>query len=222
MITVITGPYGAGKTEFAINFALTLKKNFKHVAIADLDVINVYFRSRERLAELKDVGIDVIGSSIIEATGSDLPAVNIAAISAMKGKTDTATIVDLAGSENGLKVIQTIKESIGVVEVLFIANCYREGSQSKDELIQTIKTYELKSGFKVTGLVNNSHLLHQTTKEDVVYGQEIISKVADELKIPIKYTQIKEQLYKDIQADNTVLLGEPVLFESLKNRQSWL
>ena len=47
-LTIVTGHYGTGKTEFSVNLALALAKEGRPVALADLDIVNPYFRSRER------------------------------------------------------------------------------------------------------------------------------------------------------------------------------
>ena len=47
-ISIITGHYGTGKTELAVNLALALAGEGCRVMLADLDIVNPYFRSRER------------------------------------------------------------------------------------------------------------------------------------------------------------------------------
>ena len=39
-IQIITGHYGSGKTEFAVNLALRLAETTENVALADLDIVN--------------------------------------------------------------------------------------------------------------------------------------------------------------------------------------
>ena len=47
-LTLVTGHYGTGKTEFSVNLALALAAEGARTALADLDIVNPYFRSRER------------------------------------------------------------------------------------------------------------------------------------------------------------------------------
>ena len=55
-VTIITGHYGSGKTEFAVNYAMQLSKTSPKVTLGDLDIVNVYFRSREKKQQLEEIG----------------------------------------------------------------------------------------------------------------------------------------------------------------------
>jgi hypothetical protein len=74
-IRVIIGHYGSGKTEFSINYAINLAKSGQKVALADLDIANPYFRSREKSEFLESHGILVL-SSYIKGSGIDLPSIS--------------------------------------------------------------------------------------------------------------------------------------------------
>ena len=54
-ITLLCGHYGSGKTNVAVNMAFELKKQYQNVAIADLDIVNPYFRSKDSEQEFKDM-----------------------------------------------------------------------------------------------------------------------------------------------------------------------
>ena len=59
-ITVITGHFGSGKTEFALNYALALKELGLDVIIIDFDIVNPYFRTKDAEQFLLNQKIDVI------------------------------------------------------------------------------------------------------------------------------------------------------------------
>ena len=46
-IYLITGHYGSGKTNFAVNLALSERKLGRTVTLVDLDIVNPYFRSAD-------------------------------------------------------------------------------------------------------------------------------------------------------------------------------
>ena len=62
-VHVFIGPFGSGKTETAINFALGERRKGKEVSLIDLDIVNPYFRSREARAILGVFGIQVFSSA---------------------------------------------------------------------------------------------------------------------------------------------------------------
>ena len=53
-IQIITGHYGSGKTEYAVNLALQLAGTGRKTALADLDIVNPYFRSYEQAGRLDE------------------------------------------------------------------------------------------------------------------------------------------------------------------------
>jgi hypothetical protein len=73
-INIFCGGFGAGKTEVAVNFSLRMREQGRRVSIADLDIVNLYFRSREVRKELQSQGIEVIvpGGALANA---DLPII---------------------------------------------------------------------------------------------------------------------------------------------------
>ncbi|MBR4420596.1 MAG: P-loop NTPase, partial [Clostridia bacterium] len=61
-ITIISGHFGSGKTNVAVNLALELKKTKQDVAILDIDIVNPYFRTKDSMNELIENGIRLICS----------------------------------------------------------------------------------------------------------------------------------------------------------------
>ena len=58
-VTLFAGHYGSGKTNIAVNYALALKKAGTDVVIADLDIVNPYFRTKdsaEALEKVREIG----------------------------------------------------------------------------------------------------------------------------------------------------------------------
>ena len=187
-IRIITGYYGSGKTEFAVNYAFQLAKYAKRPAIADLDIVNVYFRSREKTKELEDAGIEVISSSVVE-DNCDMPALSSKITVPFLDKSYDY-VMDLGGSEVGAKVLGRFGDTIDKSEVDFfmVVNIYRPETGSVDEIIHQIELLERMSGFKVTGFVNNSNLIHETKIEDIMAGDEYLRQVRDRTGITTRYT----------------------------------
>ena len=216
---VITGEYGAGKTEFSINLALTIRKqSFKPIYIADLDVINPYFRSREREAILKEKDIHLTGYSVANNSDQDIPAISYGFIQRMN-KGEGIAIVDLAGSENGLKPLTPLYDSLETPELLCVFNLFRPQTTTKEHILEFLNKVNTISQWPVTGLVNNSHMLHETEGSHILKGQEILLEVSQECNLPLVFTQLQKKLYDQIS--NEIQSKDVILFDKLQMREIW-
>ena len=192
-ITIITGHYGSGKTEFAVNYSVKLSQISPKVTLGDLDIVNVYFRSRERKAQLQEMGIHVISSSI-EGDSVDIPAV--AAITSPVRDKSTRYIVDLGGNDTGTMVLGRIKPLLDLSETNFfmVVNTNRPNTSSPEGIIKEMKSIEGASGLKVTGFVNNTNLIRETTAENIAMGDKILKEASRLSGVPIKYTTYVEEV----------------------------
>lgn len=194
-IRIITGHYGSGKSEFSVNYAIKVRNEVDgKLALSDLDVINVYFRSRERKKELEEMGINVISSSI-DAPNLDVPALSAEIHTPLLNKEYT-NIIDLGGDHTGAKVLARYGDMIDKDEcdMFFVVNANREKTQTAEEVVEYINSIETASGMKVTGLINNTHMLKDTQIEDIEKGQNVCMEVSKKLGIPIKYISCIESV----------------------------
>ncbi|MCH4889992.1 ATP-binding protein [Acidaminobacter sp. JC074] len=201
-IRIIVGHYGSGKTEFAVNYAMKLSETEDNVALADLDVVNVYFRSREKAQLMTDAGIKVISSQFGHGANLDLPAISAGVFGPLQDD-NCHTILDIGGDSTGTRVLGTFKQIIGFkgYDMFLVVNAYRQDTQTKEGVIKHIEEIENQTGFKITGLVNNTHLLRETTLEDVKKGQELVKSVSESTNIPIKYICAIEKVAQTIPSD---------------------
>ena len=194
-IRIIIGHYGSGKSEFAMNYVTKLRDivNTK-VALSDLDVVNVYFRTREKKELLKSLNILPIDSSI-DAPSLDLPAVSAQVVTPI---TDTSYdyVMDVGGDNVGARVIGRFSKTIEKYDydMFCVVNANREQTQTATQVINHIEAIEKASKLKVTGLINNTHLIRSTTVEDILRGQNVVKEVSRKCNIPIKYTTCLETL----------------------------
>lgn len=217
-IRIITGHYGSGKTEFALNYALKLRSMGKKVALADLDVVNPYFRSRERETLLEEKGIELLGF-LIKEHGMDLPAVSGNVMKAVVDETYDY-VVDLGGDGAGARAFGSFRKSLNVeqCELLFVINAYRPETSDLMGVLAILKEIEGTLNMRVTGLINNTHLLWDTKEEDILIGEKLAKEVSDRLGVPIKYTAIKRELIENLK--NSVS-GEILAIDMLM-RKSWM
>ncbi|MCL2835150.1 MAG: ATP-binding protein [Defluviitaleaceae bacterium] len=221
---IVTGCYGAGKTEFCVNYAISLAVIFppehsmpEPVKLADMDVMNPYFRSREKAEFLARRGVQVIGNLTGNSGNQDVPAIGGDVLRAVLAR--DALVVDLAGSSAGLHALAFFREHLTGYELWVVLNAFREESATVDKGLRFIQTAEKVSGLRVTGIVNNSHMLRFTTADDVLRGQELSADVAEKTGIPVKYTFTHTEIYNVIKHE---LISPALTFNKLIMRDDWL
>ena len=218
-IRVITGHYGSGKSEFALNYVLKLREQVEgKVALSDLDVVNVYFRTREKKDMLEAKGIKVISSSV-NTPSVDIPALS-GEITVPMTHDDYDYVIDLGGDKVGATVIGSFRHMMkdDDYDMFFILNANRERTQTAQEAAEFIDEIESVSRLKVTGIVNNTHMLKSTTVEDVLHGQEVAKELSELKNIPIRYVSCLESLVDKLPDD---LEGE-VIPINLQLREDWM
>lgn len=218
-IRIITGHYGSGKSEFSVNYALKLRKELEgKLSLSDLDVVNVYFRSRGLKKYLEENGIHLIASSV-DAPTLDIPALSAEIHTPLLNK-DHNNIIDLGGDKVGATVIARYKNMIDDddYDMFFVVNANREKTQTAEEVMKYIDDIEAASNLKVTGLINNTHMLKATTIEDLKKGQKVCREVSKERNIPIKFVSCLESLVNQIPSD---FEGEVVPIKLLL-RDEWM
>ncbi|NDO45781.1 hypothetical protein [Clostridium sp. MD294] len=195
-VTIITGHYGSGKTEFAVNYAMKLSEISPKVTLGDLDIVNVYFRSRERKKQLEEMGIHVISSNL-EGDSVDIPAV--AAIASPVRDKSTKYVVDLGGNDVGTMVLGRLKPLLDSAETdfLMVVNVNRPDTSSPEGILREMKSIEDASGLQITGFINNTNLIRETTAEDITMGDKILKEASKLSGVPIKYTTYVEEVIKD-------------------------
>lgn len=196
---IITGHYGSGKTEFAVNFSLALAAAGHPVALADLDVVNPYFCSRERKAELERAGVRVILSN---AASTDMPAVNPAVLSLMEP--GITGIMDVGGDAAGARVLGRFAEKIrGVAHEMFcVLNFRRPETATAKQALDYLRAIEHSAKLSVTGLINNTHLCGETRAEDILLGARLSEELSALTGIPLVYHAAMRGLAKSIQVSS--------------------
>lgn len=217
-IRIVIGHYGSGKTEFSVNYAVKLAEQGKKVALADLDVVNMYFRSREKQEYLQSLGIKVISSSV-NAPALDIPAISAEVYTPLEDKSYEA-VLDVGGNPAGARVLGRYKKFLidGAYDMFYVLNANRPETSSADQAIQFLKAIENTAQVKVTGIVNNTHMLKSTTVEDVLKGQKLALEVSQKTGIPISYIAALENVARDLPSG---LEGE-IFPINLYMREDWM
>lgn len=218
-LVIIIGHYGSGKSEFSVNYAVKMKEFYENVSIADLDIVNPYFRSREKRDFFESIGIKVYDSSI-KNTAMDIPALPAEMMGVILNP-DEKSVLDVGGDPVGARVLARYSEQIKNVDydMFFVINGRRPETSTVEGVLKYLRLIEATSKLKITGLINNTHLLKETTIEDVEFGHELTKKVSWETDIPIRY----EACIKDtaLKINNKEII-EKLFPINLYMREEWM
>lgn len=184
-LTIVTGHYGTGKTEFSVNLALALAKEHPKVTLADLDIVNPYFRSRERKTLLEEAGVTLISSSQACAD-ADVPSLPPQLLGLLDDRSRRG-VLDIGGDPTGARVLARFRPRIEKedYQLLFVLNANRPEVRERDDAIRYLRSIEAVTGLRCTGIVNNTHLCGETTAEDIRKGALLAAAVSEETGIPV-------------------------------------
>ncbi|MBO4694244.1 MAG: hypothetical protein J5659_07645 [Clostridia bacterium] len=218
-ITVVCGHYGSGKTNVALNMAYEQRQRGEDVSIADLDIVNPYFRTKDSIDELNNRGIGLICSDYA-GTNLDIPALP----DEMYAITDNINknyVLDIGGDDRGALALgrlapQIIKEND--YSMIAVINMYRPLTRDYKSTIEVLREIEYAGGISFTAVINNSNLGVQTTSEDVLASISYAQEVSNNMSIPIIATSVSEKLKNELDGkiDNLFLMK---LQKSLINKE---
>lgn len=221
---IITGHYGSGKTEFALNLTLRLAEAGQKPTLADLDIVNPYFCSRERREELEAAGVRVILSA---GGNADLPALNPAVSSMLEP--NAAGVMDVGGDPAGARVLGRFAAKIRAIphELLCVLNFNRPETATPEKAARYLREIERSAKLGATGLVNNTHLCGDTTVADVLRGAELAEEVAAITGVPVRYHAAMRSLIGGIKVRSgevfplDLYMKKPWEIEPTEGERTW-
>jgi len=203
-IVIIVGAYGSGKTEVAINLAAHMNARGAAVRLADLDLVNPYFRTREARHALNRLGIDVVLPPA-QYMQADLPILTPAVSGMLRGPSDL-TLLDVGGDDVGATVLAALADPLKgkAIRVLQVINPNRPYTDTVSGCLKIREAIEAKAKLTITGIVGNANFMEETTEQDILAGYEFSRHVADAGNIPLVFITTPASLLtrldkKDIQ-----------------------
>ena len=185
-ITILSGHYGSGKTNIAVNLALGVKKLYDKVAVADLDIVNPYFRTKDSEAELEAWGIHLISPQYAN-TNVDLPALPAESYRLVQDKSIYG-IMDIGGDDRGAYALGRFADAIkkeNDFRMAFVVNCYRPLTSTVKDTVEIMKEIEAACGLKFTCIVNNSNLGSETNAKTVLDSVDFVNRLSEETGLEI-------------------------------------
>ena len=198
-LTLFAGHYGSGKTNIAVNYAMMLKKSGYDVIVADLDIVNPYFRTKDSEDDLAKAGIELISSKFAN-TNLDIPSIPQEMYRTVQDKSKYA-VMDIGGDDAGAIALGRFAPYIleeDNYDMVFVVNFFRPLSRTAEEAMEIMREIEIASRLKFTSIINNSNLGEHTTAEDVISTEKEAEKLATLSGLPLKMTTVKESVYNQL------------------------
>ena len=194
-LTLFAGHYGSGKTNIAVNYAIHLKDKGYPVVIADLDIVNPYFRTKDSEAELKEKGIELLCSPYA-GSNLDIPSLPQEMYRAVQDK-NTYAVMDIGGDDAGAIALGRFAPFISEennYQMIFVVNFYRPLTRTAAEALEIMREVEAASHLKFTAIANNSNLGEDTTAEDILSTVPETEKLSEMSGLPVIMTTAKKEL----------------------------
>jgi len=202
-LTLFAGHYGSGKTNIAVNYAISLANEGKQVCIADLDIVNPYFRTADSAKELKNAGVELISPQFANSN-VDLPALPAEAYRLVQNKS-LYGVMDIGGDDRGAyalgRYVPYIKEENNY-RMIFVANCCRPLTRTAEEALEVMAEIEAACNLKFTDIVNNSNLGPMTDPDVIRDSQAFIAELCERSGLPLYFTAVRQDLAKQVDLPN--------------------
>ena len=199
-ITLLAGHYGSGKTNITVNLAKLLRQQKERVAVADLDIVNPYFRTKDSQRDLEQAGIRFICSEYANSN-LDIPALP-QTLYAVTDDKDLYSILDIGGDDRGALALGRLAPAIlseNDYEMLFVVNFYRPLTTTVEDALEVLREIEAAGHLPFTGIVHNSNLGDETTADTVLSAVPRAEALSAATGLPIVMTCVDRALKDDFR-----------------------
>jgi len=206
-VYILAGHYGSGKTNIAVNLALKMKKDGLNVKIADLDIVNPYFRTKDSAKVLEEKGIELI-SPVYANTNVDLPALPQEVYSLVQRK-DSYAVFDVGGDDRGAYALGRYAPYIteeNNYEMCFVVNFYRPLTPTAQDALEIMREIEQACKIKFTAIINNSNIGKDTDKEVIKNSIDKVKELEKISGLKVLFTSVEERLKKDFNNENVLVM----------------
>jgi hypothetical protein len=197
-IVVVVGNYGSGKTEVSINLAVQRKRAGVDVRIADLDLVNPYFRTREAKGPLSEMGIEVVLPPD-EYLQADLPILS-PLVAGMIRRSAELTLLDVGGDDVGATVLATLEDAFKnrPMRVLQVVNPLRPFTESIEGCLKVREEIEQAAKLAVDGIIGNANLIDETSADDIYDGHEFVKRLSEQSGLALEFITVARKLLPSV------------------------
>ncbi|RIV23117.1 ATP-binding protein [Alicyclobacillaceae bacterium I2511] len=193
-IRIVTGHFGSGKTEIALNYAVKLGQQRNRVCLVDMDIVNPFFCARDMGPQLESQGIRLI-SAQPNLSNAELAVISPEVMAIFNDPT-YEVVVDVGGDDMGAVALGQFNRYFRKepYDMSFVINKNRPLTSTQEGVTASIRSIENASRLKVTHLISNTNMSYETTVDDILRGDDFVSELAADLHIPHQYTVCRKDL----------------------------
>lgn len=194
-VTLFAGHYGSGKTNVAVNFALHLAGQGKAVTLADMDIVNPYYRSKDSAKDLENAGVKVIASAYAN-TNVDVPALPQEMYSVTED-TSRYAVLDVGGDDRGALALGRYAPAIlqeNDYHMVYVFNASRPLSRTAEAALEIMQEIEVAGGIPFTAIVNNTNLGKETDWETVAASHKEAERLSQISGLPLLFTAVEKSV----------------------------
>ena len=198
-LTLFAGHYGSGKTNIAVNYAMLLAEEGKKVCIADLDIVNPYFRTKDSEEELTEKGITLISPRYAN-TNVDLPALPAESYRLVQDKSIYG-VIDIGGDDRGAYALGRFADAIKAEDnyrMAFVINRFRPLTSTVEDTVEIMREIEAAAGIRFNCIVNNSNIGTETTADTVLESVKFAEELSLATGLPIWLHTVEKDIAKEI------------------------
>ncbi len=198
-LIIITGHFGSGKSEIAMNLSKKLRKEGEKVVLVDIDIVNPYFCIRDFRDELQAEGIELVSASP-HLSNAELMVVP-RQVSGAFYREDSCVIMDIGGDDMGAIVLGQYNAHVKdkPYEMYFVVNTLRPLTSDGRSVMEFMESIERSSRLKVTKLISNTNMSYETTAEDIISGEEKVFEISEATGLPVAYTVVRRDLVDEVK-----------------------
>ncbi len=193
-IVIVVGNYGSGKTEVCINLAVHRKLGGIDVRIADLDLVNPYFRTREARGALSELGIEIVLPPE-QYLHADLPILSPRVAGLIRRPSQLA-LLDVGGDDVGATILATLEDELKgkPLRVLQVINPLRPFTETVEGCLKIRNEIEQASRLSIDGIIGNANLIDETTVDDINDGYDFVNGLCESSGLPLEFITVSREL----------------------------
>ena len=199
---LIVGPSGSGKTEFSLHLAAWLAAGAAGpVILADADVVNPYFRSREQTAVWAGLGVRVIGGSLNPDSILEASPVSAEIAGALRDPRNRM-VIDAGGGIEGSGILMQWRELLPAeTAVWMVLNAARPAMATAELALAWMHEWEAVYPWRISGIVHTTHWLRSTSPELLMAGDRLAAAVSERSGVPVLWVAGLPEMLAELPAE---------------------